>query len=69
MSTPGRKVAIAIRSALLLSDTKEAMDYLKKYGQLKLYAEIRGKTEDEVEKTLGSTKTALKADGSLAFDI
>ena len=68
LSTHGRKAAIAIRSGLLLSDTKEAIAYLDKYGQLKLYAKIRGKTEKEI-RALITSDTGLKSDGSMTFDL
>ena len=68
LSTHGRKAAIAIRSGLLLSDTKEAITYLKKYNQLKLYAEIRGKTEKEIDDIITSD-TGLQNDGSIGFDL
>ena len=67
LSTHGRKAAIAIRSGLLLSDTKEAITYLKKYNQLKLYAEIRGKTEKEIDDIISDT--GLQNDGSIGFDL
>ena len=68
LSTHGRKVAIAIRSGLLLNDTKEAMAYLDKYGKLERYAEMRGKTEQEVLDSITSD-IGLKSDGSMTFDL
>ena len=68
MSMQGRRTAIAIRSGLLLSDTKEAIAYLDKYGHLGLYAEIRGKTEKEI-RALITSDTGLKSDGSMTFDL
>ena len=65
---PGRTAAIAIRSALLLSETKEAINYLDKYGMLDYYAKMRGTTAAKVRKLITSN-TGLKADGSMTFDL
>lgn len=45
---PGRVTAIAIRSALLLNDTKEAIAYIDKCGLLNVYATMRDKKEKEM---------------------
>ena len=65
---PGRRTAIAIRSGLLLSDTKEAMAYIKKCGLLELYAEMRGITEKKINDML-INDTGLQSDGSISFDL
>lgn len=65
---PGRRTAIAIRSGLLLSDTKEAMVYIKKCGLLGLYAEMRGMTKKKVNDML-IADTGLQPDGSVRFDL
>ena len=65
---PGRVTAIAIRSALLLNETKEAIAYIDKCGLLKVYATMRGKKEKEIRDIITSD-TGLKSDGSLGFDL
>ena len=65
---PGRVTAIAIRSALLLNETKEAIAYIDKCGLLKVYATMRGKTEKEIRDIITSD-TGLKSDGSMTFDL
>ncbi len=64
---PGRTAAIAIRSALLLNNTKEAMDYLEKYNMLEIYAKMRGVTVSALRSK--KSKTSLKADGTMSFDL
>ena len=64
---PGRTAAIAIRSALLLNDTKEAMDYLDKYDMLTIYAKMRGITVSSLRSK--KSKTDLKPDGTMVFDL
>ncbi len=66
-SVDGRKTAIGIRSALLLSDTKEAAVYLDKYGMLDVYAKMRGTTAEAIRSQ--SNSTALDDDGSMHFDL
>ena len=48
----GRKKIIIARSALLLSDTREAMIEIDKSGLLKIYAKIRGVTEDSIRNNV-----------------
>lgn len=67
-SVAGRTIAIAIRSALMLSETKEAITYISKCGLLGKYADMRGKTEQEIRNSLTSD-TGLKNDGSMGFDL
>ena len=64
----GRLVAVIIRSALLLSDTKEAASYLDKYGHLGVYASMRNTTEREVRRMLLS-ESGLNSNGSISFDL
>ena len=64
----GRLASVIIRSALLLSDTKEAASYLDKYGHLGLYASMRSTTAQEIRKSLLS-ESGLNADGSASFDL
>ena len=64
----GRLASVIIRSALLLSDTKEAASYLDKYGHLGLYAGMRNTTAQEIRKSLLS-ESGLNADGSASFDL
>ena len=68
LSMPGRRAAIAIRSGLLLSDTKEAAAYLDKFGQLDLYASIRGKTAASVRSEIASNP-AMDEEGTVDFGL
>ncbi|MCR4885324.1 MAG: leucine-rich repeat domain-containing protein [Clostridiales bacterium] len=66
-SMEGRRTAIGIRSALLLSDTKEAAAYLDKYGMLDVYAKMRGMTAEAIRSE--NSSTVLDDDGSMHFDL
>ena len=64
----GRKWSVAFRSALLLSDTKEAFSYLDKHGQADLYARMRGKTKNDILNMITSN-IGLDYDGTLGFEL
>ncbi len=64
----GKAAAIVIRSALLLNDTKEAINYLDKYGMLDYYAEMRGTSVNDIRSSVTSN-TGFKSDGSMTFDL
>ena len=48
----GKKMKDILESCLMLSDTREAVAWLEKNGDLKRYAEIRGLTKEEVYEQL-----------------
>lgn len=64
----GRRTAIAIRSALLLSDTREAAAYLDKCGCLGIYAEMRGKTTETIRNEMASDQ-AMDENGIIDFGL
>ena len=63
-----RKNCIAARSGLLLSDTREAMLYLEKVGQLEAYAGIRGTDADTVRDCVLSD-IGLDEQGGKTYDL
>lgn len=60
---------IVYRSAILLSDTKAALDYAKKSGNLELYAEMRGTTPEALYRPNLLANTGLNLSGSMSFDL
>ena len=58
-----------LRSVLLLSDTEDARNDLEKAGHLKTYAEIRGKTENEIKNHVDANGSNLLSENNLHFDL
>jgi len=64
----GRRNNIVIRGAMLLSDSREAMFLVEKWGLLDEYARIRNTTADLLRDTV-LTEFDLDADGSKRYDL
>jgi hypothetical protein len=67
-SASGRQFIIVLHGAMMLSDTREAMLLIEKWGLLDEYARIRNTTADVLRDTF-LTEFNLDADGSKRYDL